>query len=265
VVRYGPDGLALLENGLSPEEVLQELLKDDTQRERRQIGIIDAMGRTAAFTGEGCIPYAGHRTGKNYAAQGNLLVGKETIDATADAFEETEGSGLELADRLIAALEAGHRAGGDKRKGQKQSAAVVVADPRRKHLDGSNISVNLQVAEHPEPVAELRRQYDTIRGKLGYRTFSFIEGSDIRELRIKLHEAGYYRKDASDDEFAAHLREPVARIYDVAAAEAVDAFRKDHGLPVQSDGLGYERGIVDDAFVRALKLAVAKKRQAGGE
>jgi uncharacterized Ntn-hydrolase superfamily protein len=261
VVRYGPEGLALLEKGLSPDEVMQELLKDDAERERRQIGIIDAKGRTATHTGEACIPYAGHRAGKNYTAQGNLLVGKETIDATADAFEETEGSGLELADRLIAALEAGQRAGGDKRKGQKQSAAVIVADPRRKHLDGSNISVNLQVAEHAEPVAELRRQYDTIYGKLGHRTFSLIEGSDVRELKSKLHQAGYYRKDSTDQEFTAHMSEPVARIYDVATAEAVDAFRKEHGLPVRSDGLGYERGIVDSAFVRALKLAVARKRQ----
>ena len=134
-------------------------------------------------------------------------MGKETIDATADAFEETEGTGMELADRLIAALQAGHKAGGDKRKGQKQSAAVIVADPRRKHMDGSNISVNLQVAEHPDPVSELRRQFDTIRGKLGHRTFSLIEGSDIRELKLKLHELGYYRKDATAEEFTAHLRD----------------------------------------------------------
>jgi uncharacterized Ntn-hydrolase superfamily protein len=265
VVRYGPDGLALLEKGLSPDEVLQELLKDDAQRERRQIGIIDAKGRTAAHTGSGCIPFAGHRTGKNYTAQGNLLVGKETVDATADAFEETEGSGMELADRLIAALEAGHRAGGDKRKGQKQSAAVVVADPRRKHMDGSNISVNLQVAEHPNPVAELRRQFDTIRAKLGHRTFSLIEGSDIRELKVKLHELGYYLKDTAADEFTAHLREAGGRVYDVATAEAVDAFRKGRNLPVASDGLGYERGIVDEAFIRELRSAIIQKRKATPE
>jgi uncharacterized Ntn-hydrolase superfamily protein len=261
VVRYGPDGLALLETGLSPDEVIQELLKDDAQRERRQLGIIDAKGRTAAHTGSGCIPYAGHRMGKNYTAQGNLLVGKETVDATADAFEATEGSGMELTDRLIAALEAGNRAGGDKRKGQKQSAAVVVADPRRKHMDGSNISVNLQVAEHPNPVAELRRQFDTIRAKLGHRTFSLIEGSDIRELKTKLHELGYYRKDATPDEFTAHLREAGGRVYDVATAEAVDAFRKEHNLPVASDGLGYDRGIVDEAFVQELRSALIQKRK----
>jgi uncharacterized Ntn-hydrolase superfamily protein len=261
VVRYGPDGLALLEKGMSPEEVIQELLKDDSQRERRQIGIIDAKGRTATHTGTGCIPYAGHRAGKNYTAQGNLLVNKETIDATAQAFEDTEGSGLELSDRLIAALEAGYRAGGDKRKGQKQSAAVIVANPRSMHMDGSNISVNLQVAEHPEPVAELRRQFDAIRGKLGRRSFSLIEGSDVRELKEKLHELGYYRKDATRDEMVAHLRDTSGRLYDVETAAAVDGFRKDQGLPVASDGLGFDRGIVDDPFVRALKSAFARMRR----
>jgi uncharacterized Ntn-hydrolase superfamily protein len=263
VVKYGPLGLELLEKGMSPEEAMQEMLKDDAQREQRQIGIIDAKGRTATFTGTGCVPYAGHRAGKNYTVQGNLLVGKETIDATADAFEATEGVGMELADRLIAALEAGQAAGGDKRKGNKQSAAVIVADPRPrgKHLDGSNISVNLQVAEHPEPVGELRRQYDTIHGKLGHRTFRLIEGSDIRELKGKLHELGYYRKEATADEFATHMRDAVSRVYDAEAAEAVDRFRKDQNLPVPSDGLGHGRGIVDDDFIRALKAAHIENRK----
>ena len=261
VVKYGPQGLELLEKGISPEEAMEEMLKDDADRERRQIGIIDAKGRTATFTGTGCIPYAGHRAGKNYTAQGNLLVGKETIDATADAFEATEGSGMELADRLIAALEAGYKAGGDKRKGQKQSAAVIVAYPRRKHMDGSNISWNLQVAEHPEPVAELRRQFDTIRGKLGHRTFRLIEGNDIRQLKTMLHELGYYRKDATDEEFRTHIRDRAGLLYDVEASDAVDGFRKNHNLPVPSDGLGHGRGIVDEEFLSALKSDIAKKRK----
>jgi uncharacterized Ntn-hydrolase superfamily protein len=168
---------------------------------------------------------------------------------------------MELADRLIAALEAGQAAGGDKRKGNKQSAAVVVADPRRKHMDGSNTSVNMHVAEHPEPVGELRRQYDTIRGKLGHRTFRFIEGSDIRELKSKLHELGYYRKDATAEEFAAQMRDTAGRVYDIDAADAVDRFRKEHELPVPSDGLGHARGVVDDLFIRSLKAAHIEKRK----
>jgi peptidoglycan hydrolase-like protein with peptidoglycan-binding domain len=130
-------------------------------------------------------------------------------------------------------------------------------------MDGSNISINLQVAEHSNPVAELRRQYDTIRSKLGYRSFSLIEGPDVRELKSKLHELGYYRKDAGDDEFSAQLREPSGRVFDVAAAEAVDAFRKEHQLPVASDGLGHARGIVDDEFIDALRSAIIQQRKQG--
>jgi len=235
--------------------VLEELLKDDSERERRQIGIIDSKGNTAVHTGKDCIPYAGHRVGKNYTVQGNLLVGKAVIDATAGSFEETEGMGMELADRLIAALEAGHRAGGDKRTGQKQSAAVVVADPRRKHMDGSNIAVNMQVAEHPNPVAELRRQYDTIRQRLGHRTFQLVEGRDVRELKARLHELNYYREDTAADEFRSQLRDPAGGVYDAETADAVDRFRKDKGLPVPSDGLGHGRGIVDEDFLKALRAA----------
>ena len=260
-VRYGLRGLDLLEEGRSPEEVIGDLLKDDDGREHRQLGIIDAHGNTANHTGKECIDYAGHRAGKNYTVQGNLLAGRQVVDRTAESFEATEGSGMELADRLIAALEAGHKAGGDKRKGLKQSAAVLVADPRQTHYDGTHLMVNLQVAEHPEPVAELRRQYDTIRQRLGYRSFRVIEGRDVVELKTLLHRLGYFRKDAEEDDFRASLRDRAMRVYDPEAATAVDRFRKDRQLPVPEDGLGHDPGIVDDAFVRALRSAHGEKRK----
>ncbi len=259
VVKYGPQGLELLEKGMSPEQAIAELLKDDQGRDHRQLGIVDAQGRTANYTGKLCLDHASHRSGKNYTAQGNLLGGRAVIDAVADSFEDTDGAGMDLADRLIAALEAGQRAGGDKRTGQKQSAAVIVANPKRKHYDGSNITVNLQVAEHPEPVGELRRQYDTIRQRLGYRAFRVIEGRDVVQLKQMLHELGYYHKDVQD--LSAMTREANFAVYDLEAAEAVDRFRKEHGLPVRADGLGHDRGIVDDACIRALKAAHAKKRK----
>jgi uncharacterized Ntn-hydrolase superfamily protein len=261
-VQYGPQGLELLEKGLSPQQVIDQMLEGDPRREHRQIGIIDAKGNTATHTGKSCMNFAGHRAGKNYTVQGNLLAGRAVIDATAEAFEATEGAGWELADRLIAALEAGHRAGGDKRTGLKQSAAIIVADPRRKHLDGSNISVNMQVAEHPEPLIELRRQYETIRQRLGYRQFRLVEGRDIVQLKQMLHALGYYRKDTADDELARQFRERVMRVYDEETADAVDRCRQDHGLPVPGDGLGHDRGVVDADFLRVLKSAYAEKRRA---
>jgi uncharacterized Ntn-hydrolase superfamily protein len=259
VVKYGPQGLDLLEKGMSPEEVIAELLKDDDSREHRQIGIVDAQGRTATYTGKMCLDHASHRAGKNYTVQGNLLAGRAVIDATADSFEATEGSGMDLADRLIAAIEAGQRAGGDKRTGLKQSAAIIVAHPKQKHYDGSNITVNMQVAEHPEPVAELRRQYDTIRQRLGYRTFRVFEGRDVVQLKGMLHELGYFRKDV--DDFRSLRSESNFAVYDLEAAEAVDRFRKEHGLAVPGDGLGHGRGVVDDECIQALKAAHAKKRK----
>lgn len=261
-VQYGPQGLELLENGNTPQEAIDSMLKDDAIRERRQIGIIDAKGNTATFTGSQCSDHASHRAGKNYTVQGNLLAGREVIDATAASFESTEGTAMELADRLIAALEAGHRAGGDRRTGLKQSAAVVVADPRRKHLDGSNISIHLQVAEHPEPVAELRRQYDTIGQRFGYRQFRLVEGRDIGQLKMMLHALGYYRKDTPDADMALQLRGREGRVFDVEAAEAVDRARADFKLPTPADGLGHDRGIVDAPFVQSLKDAYAAKRKA---
>ncbi len=255
VVKYGPQGLELLEKGMPPDKVIEELLKDDTSREQRQIGVIDAKGNTATFTGKNCLDHASHRAGKNYTVQGNLLAGKSVIDATADSFEASHGADLELADRIIAAMEAGQKAGGDKRTGQKQSAALIVADPRRRHMDGSNISINIQVAEHAEPVGELRRQYDTIRQRLGYRTFRLIEGRDVAQLKTWLHGLGYFRKDTPADEVAAYVHGAPGRIFDLETAEAVDQFRKAQKLPVSSDGLGHARGVVDDDFIRFLRTA----------
>ena len=154
-VEYGPRGLELLEQGKTPQEAIDEMLKDDPRRETRQLGIIDAKGNTANFTGNKCVEHASSRVGTNYTVQGNMLVGRETIDAVADSFEASEGSGLALADRLIAALQAGQAAGGDMRKGNRQSAAVLVAHPEDVHWDGTHVIVNLQVAEHAEPVSEL--------------------------------------------------------------------------------------------------------------
>ncbi len=261
-VSYGPRGLELLEQGLAPDQVIERLLAEDENRAHRQLGIIDAHGNTASHTGKECMDFAGHRAGKNYTVQGNLLVGKAVIDATAESFEATAGTGRALADRLIAALEAGQRAGGDKRKGLKQSAALIVADPGRTHYDGTHITVNMQVAEHPEPVAELRRQYDTIHQRLGYREFRWIAGRDVIELKALLHALGCFRDDENDDAFRNRLRGDGARSYDADTAAAVDRFRKDHNLPVPDDQLGHDAGVVDAPFVHALYEAYGAKRKA---
>lgn len=149
---YGPKGLVLLRKGLTPEQVLKRLLAEDKDREQRQVGIVDAKGRAAAFTGKKCLPWAGHLVGKGYAVQGNILAGEQVVKAMAQAFENTKG---ELAERLMAALEAGESAGGDARG--KQSAALLVVRKGGGYGGFDDRYIDLRVDDHPEPVKELRR------------------------------------------------------------------------------------------------------------
>ncbi len=152
-VRLGVDGLRLLEFGLSPEAALTSLLKEDPEAARRQVAGIDSSGRVFVYSGEECVDWFGHRTGDNYSVQGNMLVGKETIDAMAETFERSKGH---LAFRLLEALEAGQAAGGDKRG--RESAALVVAPLGKDPWSKIDVRVDL----HPDPVAELRRISDEL-------------------------------------------------------------------------------------------------------
>lgn len=145
----GIDGLNLLEQGLSPAEVLERLLGVDTDREKRQLSVVDAHGNVAAFTGEGVEPISGHYEGKGYVVAGNLLVNQETIRVMAEAFEGTRGP---LSERLLVALEAGQAVGGD-RRGKVSAALFIVRNEEYPYID-------LRVDEHQQPVAELRRIFD---------------------------------------------------------------------------------------------------------
>jgi uncharacterized Ntn-hydrolase superfamily protein len=153
--RYGPDGLALLRRGRSAQEVVDELTAADDGRAHRQVGVVDANGGAATFTGESCQDWAGGRTGDGYAAQGNILVSAATVDALADTFEESRGP---LAERLLAALAAGQAAGGDSR-GQ-QSAALLVVERNGGYAGLSDTLVDLRVDDHERPIEELQRLYE---------------------------------------------------------------------------------------------------------
>lgn len=245
--QYGDELLDLIEAGASPEDALAEALAPDERAESRQIGVIALDGRSAQHTGSNPGDWAGHRAGRNYATQGNVLVGPEVLEAVATSFEATEGSHLHLADRLIAAMEAGQAAGGDRRRGRLQSAGVVVADPREgmaRRDDGQTVHVN--VCEHPEPVGEMRRIYDTISGKLGFRTLQQQAGSDVWQVKLIMHALGYYREDVDTLE-----QEDGWRIYGDEIAAAVDAFRADQGLSHPESG-GSPPGLVDQAAVELM-------------
>jgi uncharacterized Ntn-hydrolase superfamily protein len=153
---YGPEGLRLLAAGRAPAEVIGQLTAADERREIRQVGVVDARGSAAAFTGKECLVWAGHVVGTNFAAQGNILVGEEVVTAMAAAFVTAQRRPeTELAEWLVAALEAAEKAGGDKRG--RQSAALLVVREKGGYGAFNDRYVDLRVEDHPEPVVELAR------------------------------------------------------------------------------------------------------------
>ena len=155
---YGPDGLKLLASGVEPDEVVKQLTDADPQRAVRQVGIVSAAGKAATFTGTECNAWAGGRAGVNFAAQGNILAGETVVAAMAESFEKSAGSGKELGQRLIDALQAGQAAGGDKRG--RQSAALLVVHEGWGYAGLNDRYRDLRVDDHAEPIAELQRIYD---------------------------------------------------------------------------------------------------------
>jgi uncharacterized Ntn-hydrolase superfamily protein len=255
-VEYGQEVLDLVARGVAPEAALRRALAADTLAAQRQVGVVAADGRTALHTGTGTNPWAGHRAGRRYATQGNLLAGPQVLEAVARSFEATEGSGRHLADRLIEALAAGHAAGGDARKGRTQSAAVVVADPRPgRSRRPDRVTADINVCEHPEPVAELRRVYDTISETLGFRTLQQFSGGDVWQLKLMLHALGRFRPEQPE-----LARDGTANVYTPDAVAAVDAFRAAEGLATPA--MGSPPGLVDADTIARLWAALERAGKA---
>jgi uncharacterized Ntn-hydrolase superfamily protein len=192
---YGPNGLALLREGLGASEVVERLTSEDDGRDERQLGIVDGRGAAASWTGSGCNDWAGHRTGPGYAAQGNILVGAETVAALATTFEGN--AQLPLAQRLIECLAAAQVAGGDRRGQQSASLLVVQRDGGYAAL--SDVLVDLRVDDHERPIEELQRIYG-----LHFRLFGLspredwlpLEGELRTEVDERLAQLGYDSLDA---------------------------------------------------------------------
>ncbi len=187
--RYGPDGLALLREGLSAQEVVERLTAADEGREHRQLGVVDGQGCGASYTGAECMDWAGGRTGEGYAAQGNILVSSATVEAIAETFERARGT---LAERLLDCLDAAQAAGGD-RRGQ-QSAALLVVERDGGYAGLSHEVVDLRVDEHERPLEELRRIYvmhQAIFGKTPAEEWLEVDEELALELRDRLTRLGY--------------------------------------------------------------------------
>jgi len=187
--RYGPEGLALLREGHSAQEVADRLTQADEGRDHRQLGVVDAKGSAATYTGKECMDWAGGRVGEGYAAQGNILVSAETVDALAETFEESTGP---LAERLIDCLAAAQAAGGDSR-GQ-QSSALLIVEKDGGYAQMSDVVVELRVEDHERPIEELRRIYvlhDEIFGVTPRDKWLDVDDALAAELRERLAKLGY--------------------------------------------------------------------------
>jgi len=188
--RYGPDGLALLAEGRSAPDVVTRLTEGDDGRADRQLGVVDAQGGSATYTGSECLPWAGGLAGHGFAAQGNILVGEETVAALATTFTASEGQ--PLAERLLECLAAGQAAGGD-RRGQ-QSAALLVVEKDGGYGGLSDTLVDLRIDDHHEPVTELARLYtihSLLFGKTPRDRWIDVDAALRAELTERLGKLGY--------------------------------------------------------------------------
>jgi uncharacterized Ntn-hydrolase superfamily protein len=193
--RYGPAGLALLRDAIPAKEVVHLLVDADDGRDERQVGVVDRLGGSASYTGSACLDWAGHRTGAGYAAQGNILVGAETVDALADTFEATARK--PLAERLIDCLTAAQAAGGD-RRGQ-QSASLLIVERDRGYARMSDVVIDLRVDDHPQPIDELRRLHalhHQLFGVTPREDWLPLAGELRTEVDARLAELGYMSLDA---------------------------------------------------------------------
>jgi uncharacterized Ntn-hydrolase superfamily protein len=210
--RYGPNGLALLRDGRTAQEAVDELTGADEGRDHRQLGIVDAQGNAATYTGQECLEWAGGRTGAGYAAQGNILVSEATVDALAETFE---ASGGPLAERLLDCLARAQAAGGD-RRGQ-QSASLLVVEQDGGYAGLSDSVVDLRVEDHERPIEELRRIYGLHQA---------IFGETPREEWVPV-----------DDELAIELRERLARLgYEGELEDAFNRWAGNENLEERVDG-----------------------------
>jgi uncharacterized Ntn-hydrolase superfamily protein len=188
--RYGPDGLALLREGRSAQEVVEALTTADDDRAKRQVGVVDGQGGSATFTGDECHAWAGGHIGTGYAAQGNILVSSDTVAALAETFEAT--AGRPLAERLLDCLAAAQAAGGD-RRGQ-QSASLLVVERDGGYAGLSDVLVDLRVDDHERPIEELRRLYElhqALFGETPKDQWLVVDEDLASELRERLARLGY--------------------------------------------------------------------------
>lgn len=238
---YGPDGLALMKSGKDAQTALAELLANDAGGHvKRQVGLVDARGNAATYTGQECHAWAGGRTGQGYACQGNILAGAAVVDAMAETFEATSG---ELAERLVTALAAGQAAGGDAR-GQ-ESAALLVVRAGGGYAGYNDRYIDLRVEDHPLPIEELKRVLSIHRlyfTRPRAEDVITIDADIACDLQVILQRTGYLQ------------REPTG-VYDEATRDALRALSGVENLEERwRDGAEIDRFALE--FLRRKFLAL---------
>ncbi|MDQ3555452.1 MAG: DUF1028 domain-containing protein [Gemmatimonadota bacterium] len=227
-VAFKRQALERLRRGRTAEQVRDELARSDAGRARRQFAVVDRRCRVAAFTGDSAQTWAGHRTGRNYSVQGNILTGPEVVDAMARAFEEAEGAGRPFGERLLAALKAGQAAGGDRRG--RQGAGLLIVKPEGGYGGGDDRYADLRVEDHVEPILELERVYGVWMSLFhpedhflpgGTQPIAAPAGPHVCALRELLARAGHGTGPGSET-FCA---------FDEATITALKAFQRAQGLP----------------------------------
>jgi uncharacterized Ntn-hydrolase superfamily protein len=228
---YGSRGLDLMSRGKTAEETVEALISSDDEREHRQLGVVDAVGRVSTFTGSECFEWAGGVAGEHYAAQGNILVGRETVEAMAKTFEATAG---DLAGRLLAALDSGQAAGGDSRG--KQSGALLVVKEGSGYGGNNDRLLDLRVDDHPEPIRELiriRELHTLYFGETQPEDVVAVEGEVRRDVEMSLRRSGYL-EEGTDDQ---------------AVLDALSAFIRTENFEEREQ----ERGYLDRAVLAFMK------------
>jgi uncharacterized Ntn-hydrolase superfamily protein len=187
---FGPHGLELMAAGVPAEEALRRLVEADEGREDRQVGLVDASGAGATFTGTKCMPWAGGIIGDGFACQGNILVGEEVVSAMASAFEREGG---DLVDRLLAALIAGDAAGGDRRG--RQGAALLVVREGGGYEGRNDRYVDVRVDDHPQAVTELARVFAVVDREMLVRNDPLLPATPalVAEVQRRLTVRGDHR------------------------------------------------------------------------
>jgi uncharacterized Ntn-hydrolase superfamily protein len=232
---YGPRGLQLMASGKSSEEALQALLADDPGREQRQVGLVDARGASATFTGRECYAWAGGKTGEGFSAQGNILRGPEVIEALAETFAASHD---DFPGRLLSALLAADRAGGDRRG--RQSAALLVVRAGAGYGGFNDVWLDYRVDDHPDPVprlAELLELHRLYFGKSAPEDELSVRGEVGRELQTMMKRLGFYNGEPTGE-------------YDEPTRESLRAFIGNENFEDRTD---FDAGRIDAPVLQFLR------------